>query len=143
MNTSKSNSSFKKIWIIDDNKIELFLAKKYNEICCFAEEAVLLNSARQGLELLKSLENNPDQLPQFIFLDIRMPVMDGFDFLREYEKFPDSVKLNCIIIMLSSSMDPEDHEKIKKNPLINQFISKPLTEAKLKNLKSEFSRRFS
>jgi len=138
MNTTNSNFQFKNLWVIDDNEIDLYLAQMFIEEASFAEEISLFNSPLKALELLKCLENKPEQLPQFIFLDIRMPVMDGFEFLTEYDKFPDSIKLNCIVIMLSSSLDPNDQRKIENNSLVKQFLSKPLSEETLGRLKKEF-----
>ena len=63
-----------------------------------------------------------------------MPDMDGFDFLVEYEKLPAFINRRCQIIMLSSSIDPSDHERLKNNPFVNGFIGKPLNRKSLVNL---------
>ncbi len=117
---------FKKVLIIEDNEIDRFVAKRMLEKRFFCEEVVLIESAPKALSYLKSLEYMPEELPQFIFLDIRMPEMDGFGFLEEYEKLPTGVKTNCIMLMLSSSLDAFDHERAAKNPYINRFLNKPL-----------------
>ena len=130
------NPHYKKVMIIDDNQVDRYIAESYIKKYNFAGEIVLKDSAKSALEYLESLKNNPDDLPQLIFLDIRMPVLDGFGFLEEYESLPETIKVNCIIMMLSTSLDPEDHEKAKNNKYVNRFLNKPLNREKLETLKS-------
>ncbi len=63
-----------------------------------------------------------------------MPDLDGFGFLQEYEKLPETVKKSCIILMLSSSLNPEDHKRAEESKFVNRFLEKPLDETKLKML---------
>jgi hypothetical protein len=66
--------------------------------------------------------------------------MNGFDFLDEYNKFPDTIKRKCIIVMLSSSLHPEDHERASRSPYVYQFLSKPLTAEKLRMVNDSAAR---
>ena len=93
-----------------------------------------MESATDALKYLNSLPADADAIPNVIFLDIRMPEMDGFGFLEKYKDVPDIVKQNCSIIMLSSSTHPDDKEKAENNPYVKGFLSKPLNEEKLKQL---------
>jgi CheY-like chemotaxis protein len=108
--------------LIDDNYIDNFVTSKILETASFAEQVVVYQSAGKAVEALRDGTVKPD----VIFLDIRMPLMSGFEFLQEYDKLEidkDAIK----IFMLSSSLDPTDIRKSTANKYITQFIHKPLT----------------
>ncbi len=138
MNQPEGNVRFKKALVIDDNEADRYVANRILQRYHFAAEIILKESARKALEYLRSLENSPEELPQFIFLDIRMPEMDGFGFLEEYDNLPDSIKRNCVILMLSTSLDSADHQKAETNPYIKRFLNKPLDKANLELLEKEY-----
>ncbi|RVU01329.1 response regulator [Mucilaginibacter limnophilus] len=113
---------FKFCLLIDDNYIDNFVTSKILETTNFAEKIVVYQSATDAVEALRNGEVKPD----VIFLDIRMPLMSGFEFLQEYDKL-DIDKKSIKIFMLSSSLDPTDIRKSTANKYITQFIHKPLT----------------
>jgi CheY-like chemotaxis protein len=128
---------FKKVMVIDDNEIDRYIANRNITKYDFAEEVITMESSKAALNFLCSLKDTPDQLPQLIFLDIRMPEIDGFGFLEEYEKLPESVKKNCIIMMLTTSLNPSDHERAKNNQYVSRFLNKPLDKDKIDSLISD------
>jgi len=84
-----------------------------------------------GEEALDFIKNNTEDIhPELILLDINMPVMDGFEFLQEYNKVDFNGKLKPHIIMLTTSTNPTDVDKVKKSD-ITGYINKPLTESKI------------
>jgi CheY-like chemotaxis protein len=128
---------YKKIMIIDDYEIDRYVvarnAKKYG----LAEEVVGKESANAALEYLSLCAECPGELPQLIFLDINMPEMSGFGFLELYEKLPETVRSNCVIIMLSTSLNPADHDLANANKCVSRFLNKPLDKEKIELLITE------
>ena len=74
-------------------------------------------------------------LPQLIFLDIDMPLMDGFQFLDEFGNLSDKTQEKCSIIMLTSSISPADVNRSKKYDYVRKYINKPLTLENLEKFK--------
>jgi CheY-like chemotaxis protein len=93
-------------------------------------------TAPNGLEALKKLQTmaaNGENLPELIFLDIKMPVMDGFEFLEEIAKAPALNLTRTRIFIYTSSFLPKDKERARQYP-VSGFITKPLTEEKLRDI---------
>jgi len=119
---------FKKTLLIDDNDIDNFINKKLLLKTGFATDIVEKKSASSALDYLRSVKENKEELPDIIFLDIMMPVMDGFDFLDEYDLMPDEIKNHSKIIMLSSTESFKDLNRANSNKYVYKFLNKPLTE---------------
>lgn len=122
--------------LVDDNDTDNFISKRIIEITKFAKEVEIKNSGKSALEYLESNKDTPERLPDIIFLDINMPIVDGFVFLYEFEKFNESVKNKCKVIILSSSDNKRDIDKIVNNDHVIKFITKPLTENALNDIKA-------
>ncbi|MEQ8532184.1 MAG: response regulator, partial [Imperialibacter sp.] len=95
--------------------------------------------SKSAIEFLRNIEKlgaaGHSILPQIIFLDIDMPLMDGFQFLDEFEKFRVETKDICNIVMLTSSINPQDVNKSKKYNYVKKYINKPLTQDTLEKIK--------
>ncbi len=117
-------SKYNTCLLIDDNYIDNFVTRRILEGGNFAEKVIVSQSASEAIDSLRSGSVKPD----VIFLDIRMPVMGGFEFLQEYDKLEIQGKKAIKIFMLSSSLDPTDLRKSSNNKYITQFIHKPITQ---------------
>ncbi len=122
--------------LVDDNETDNFISKRIIEITDFAHEVIVRNSGKSALEYIGANRNDFDKLPDLIFLDINMPIVDGFVFLYEFEKFAEIVKNKCRIIILSSSDNKRDIDKIVNNDHVIKFVTKPLTEFELNEIRS-------
>ncbi len=123
------------VMLVDDNDTDNFISKRIIEITKFAKRVIVKNSGKSALDYLKEHEDNEEELPNLIFLDINMPIVDGFVFLYEFEKFNSLIKDKCKVIILSSSDNKRDIDKIVNNNHVIKFITKPLTEASLEEVK--------
>ncbi len=124
------------VMLVDDNETDNFISKRIIEITKFARNVIIKSSGKSALEYIGTHRNDPDKLPDLIFLDINMPIVDGFVFLYEFEKFAEIVKNKCRVIILSSSDNKRDIDKIVNNDHVIKFITKPLTEAELQEIKA-------
>jgi CheY-like chemotaxis protein len=121
---------FKTCLLIDDNYIDNFVTRKILETGNFVENIVVYQSPTEAVAALRDGTVKPD----VIFLDIRMPQMSGFEFLKEFEDIPMENKDAVKIFMLSSSLDPTDMDNSLHNKYVAQFIHKPLTHQALEEL---------
>ena len=128
------NQEYINVLIVDDDEINNFIAakliKKVNEL---SSVQTSLNGL-EGINYIKSLLDNQEKMPDVIFLDINMPIMNGWEFLDEYEKIKSLVQKETRIYMLSSSVYNDDIKKAETYTSVKKFISKPLTLEKLENL---------
>lgn len=127
----------KNILLIDDNDIDNFVNKAVIDKSNRFEKIIVHTYAEEALEELRKNANDAALLPGIILLDIRMPVMDGFEFLEEFSKFQNQLAVQPKIYMLSSSFDPKDIIKAKENKNVIRFISKPLKVKDLEEVITE------
>jgi len=119
---------FKRVLLIDDNDIDNFINERMITTSNFAQSVVVKTTAQGGLDYLKKNSDDTNQLPEVIFLDLNMPIVDGFGFLLEFNNLPDSVKNFCKVVVLSSSISPDDINRASTNPHVMKYINKPLSD---------------
>lgn len=122
------------VLLVDDNDTDNFISRRIIEITGFAGRVEVCNSGKSALDYLRNNQNNLENIPNLIFLDINMPVVDGFVFLYEFDKFPEAVKNKVRIAILSSSDNKRDIDKIVNNDHVINFITKPLMEDSLEEV---------
>jgi CheY-like chemotaxis protein len=136
---STSGKKYYAVMLVDDNEIDNLINQKMIEASNICDHIFIHSGAKSAIEFLKNIEKllkGPIDLylPEIIFLDIDMPLMDGFQFLDEFERLSDSIKNHCKVVMLTSSLNPQDMNKAKKNQYVLKYINKPLTQENLKKL---------
>lgn len=118
---------YKKILLVDDDETSNFL----NELLIKGMDMVEdVSIASNGQEALDYLKHEPNSAPQVIFLDLNMPVMDGFEFLEAFEKMPQP---KAPVFILTSSNNFKDYARAKDFDVAGYLI-KPLTEEKIKDV---------
>jgi CheY-like chemotaxis protein len=133
---------FDKILFVDDDPITLMLCKKVIAKSSFANEIATAQDGEEALKYFNTLKYDntkkiTDKIPQLIFLDLNMPVMGGWEFLDHFTSDAYAEFSETKVIILSSTIDPEDLERAKKHPVIIDFLSKPITTSMLEYLKNK------
>lgn len=123
------------IMLIDDDVNDNFFHERAIKKASLDISVIEKTSAISALEYLKSNNNN---IPDLIFLDINMPCMNGWEFLDQYSLLDKELQNHIIIIMLTTSANPEDIAKATENSLISDYITKPLTNDMVENIKKNY-----
>ena len=135
MTTTEQMSSIKTAMIIDDNECDRFAQQKLMIHTGFARNVIVKKSAIEALVYLNNIDN---ERPKVIFLDINMPVMDGYAFLASYSKLSSRIKKYCNIVILSSSINSADMDTMTNQPHVIRYLSKPLQLEDLTELNGQF-----
>lgn len=122
------------ILIIDDDEINNFIASRLIDKIPVKTTVTTRLNGLEGLNYIKSNLETQENLPDIIFLDINMPIMNGWEFLEEFDNIKHLIDKNVCINMLSSSVYNDDITKAETYNSVNRFISKPLTVEKIREL---------
>ena len=125
--------SNKLIGLVDDEQVFHWIADKFIENINHGLRSILLYN---GMEALVYLSNSSNQVPDILFLDLNMPIANGWKFLDEFAALEGKLDKEMDIYILSSSIDPEDHKKAESYSYVRQFISKPLTQQTIEQVLS-------
>jgi CheY-like chemotaxis protein len=129
------NAKSVSILLVDDDEINNFISVKLIRKTLLNTEIQTCLNGRFAIDLLAGIqEKDPNDLPDYILLDINMPIMNGWEFLEEYERLGIDPKGKTKIYIISSSVFNNDITKAKSYPLVKDFISKPLSVDKIKDL---------
>lgn len=129
------NITVKNVLLVDDNETDNFIHKVVLELNNFAENIIVCDGGKAALDYLRKHEDNDSCLPDIIFLDLNMPVVNGFRFLSEFESLPLSIRSKSKIVILSSSENSRDKERVSSHSHVCAYLTKPLSEDGLAQLR--------
>ncbi len=118
--------------LVDDNPDDNFFHEREIKKDHLEATVVVKNSGTEALEYLKSKKDIERLPPDLIFLDINMPGMNGWEFLEEYSLLDNKFQSDVLIIMLTTSDNPDDEERTRTWSNVSDYITKPLTKEKMK-----------
>ena len=130
------------ILLIDDDEPTNFLSRLIVEEAQCAHHVQVEDSGEGALSFLSKLKDDADSncqpCPELIFLDINMPAMNGWEFLERYMNLDEQQKANVVVVMLTTSLNPDDNLKAETLPDVSGFENKPLTKEKLEYILQKY-----
>jgi CheY-like chemotaxis protein len=119
--------------IIDDDEIFTYGFRKLASIKGLFDEIIAFSNGKEAINYLTNPQNI-HHLPDVLFVDINMPVMNGWEFNVAFEEIKSQLGKHIILYNISSSVDLEDIKRAKSNPLVTDYLLKPLDEAYLADI---------
>ncbi|HTI94773.1 MAG TPA: response regulator [Puia sp.] len=131
------------ILLIDDDEPTNFLNKMTLEQTGCTRHIFVAQSGQEALDYLRGCgpgngSSGMSPRPDLIFLDINMPAMDGWEFLERYKTLPSEQKADIVLIMLTTSLNPDDEVKTRTIPEVAGFENKPLSQQRLQELLKKY-----
>lgn len=122
------------VLIVDDNRLDRMLATRVFERSGRFSHVSAVNDGAEALALYEDYDRqrreHPDRFPPLlVLLDINMPVMDGFTFLERYRELGLEVEHPHFILMLTTSTATVDRQRAEAEPLVHEYLVKPVTRA--------------
>ncbi len=127
-------ATFSKVLLIDEDATNNLIFKKLATSTKLTDNLVTCISAMDALNYLNDCVKTNDMLPEVVFLDLKMPVMSGWEFLDEYQKIKASFGAQVRIFILSTSNNPDDFKRAKTYPDVEEYLVKPLSIKILKDI---------
>jgi len=124
--------------LVDDNHDDNFFHEREIKKNNPETNVIAKNTGMEALEFLKSKKDITDVQPDLILLDINMPGMNGWEFLREYNQLDKKLQSNVIVIMLTTSDNPDDEARSKTWNFVSEYITKPLTKEKMQVIVNKY-----
>lgn len=125
------------VLLVEDNEITNFYNKHLFIKNGFVEEVNIATNGKKALDYLYAIDKASSK-PDLILLDLNMPVMNGFEFLDEYEKLDSDIRDGIIICVLTTSLHEEDVEKARNYQSVSEYCKKPLSPNQIQRILSQF-----
>jgi len=129
------------ILLIDDDPDDNFLHELIIRESDLCEHVRTAENGIKGLQYLKNSEAPGYIRPDVILLDINMPGMNGFEFLQQYEQLPENNRAQVVLIMLTTSLNPDDEVRARGYEAVQGYRNKPLTKQMLEAIASDYFAR--
>jgi CheY-like chemotaxis protein len=126
--------------IIDDDDIFIYGFKKFIEIKGVFAHILHFSNGKEAIDYLKD-PSYAGSLPDVIFVDINMPVMDGWEFTQNFEEIKSLIGKKISVYAISSSVDIKDINRAKNNPVIKDYILKPISESHVAEIINSYQPR--
>ncbi|GGX21304.1 response regulator [Aquimarina muelleri] len=124
--------------LVDDDEIFQFIISRCIANIDSSIRVKLFKDGEEGINYLRTNLGLLDELPDIILLDINMPFMDGWQFLKEFQYLKPSLEKKIFIYLLTSSKNPEDLNRAKQIGELTGYLVKPITRAELQTLIEKF-----
>jgi CheY-like chemotaxis protein len=125
---------FKKVLLVDDSEADNYLHRRSLQKSQFAEQIEVRYSAEEALTYLSTPVAGHYPCPDLILLDVNMPGMNGWEFIEAYAQLPPAQQGHALMVMVSTSLNPEDQTWASQNSFISGFLPKPLDAHRLAEL---------
>lgn len=122
------------IALVDDDKIFQLTASRTIAAANLTDRILQFENGEDALAFLKLHAADTEILPDYIFLDINMPFVDGWMFLDDYAILKKNLQKEISIFMISSSIDPRDVDRANRNKDVREYVIKPVTLEKFAEL---------
>lgn len=129
-----------KVLVINDDSISLMIATKLLKKAEFANETLTAENGEMGLSFFENAGMNADEVPEFIFLDLFMPVMNGWDFLEIFQQKYAAQYPEVKIAIMSSYVAPDDFERLQSYDVVLDCVPTPMNFEKLAEIKDRYLR---
>lgn len=130
-------NKFNVVCVIDDDPAFTFLAKEVMEAVNFYTDLLVYDNGQKAVLGLTEIIESGKTIPDLVLLDLRMPVMDGWDFLDDYSDA--LIEKNIPVFIISSSINPADYKKANQYKCVSDYIVKPITEENLLEIAKRIS----
>lgn len=129
-----------KVLVINDDSISLMIATKLLRKAEFANETLTAENGEMGLSFFENGGLNGGEIPEFIFLDLFMPVMNGWDFLEIFQEKYAPLYPDVKIAIMSSYVAPDDLERLQGYDVVLDCVPTPMNFEKLAEIKDRYLR---
>ena len=137
ISTTITNTALQTVWIIDDNDVDTMIGCKIIEKYDASITTTAFNQPMEAVKMLGNyIKNSPEKLPDLIFVDLYMPVLDGRGFLKVFEELTKNDFPQIKIILLSSIGTDKDIPQPSNHPQLLGSLMKPIDLNKMRNIQN-------